>query len=82
MIILTDEQADYAGSLFGRDYRDQDPSKTVPETTPLYTFNVAGYKAGHAPSGKKNRYTFGGLSDAAFTAIELLEKGQDEAWPF
>jgi hypothetical protein len=76
VIILTDEQAD---SYYGM---TADPAKVVPETTPLYTFNVAGYRAGHAPSGKKNRYTFGGLSDAAFTAIELLEKGQDEAWPF
>jgi len=75
VIILTDEQAD---SYYGA----SDPAKVVPGTTPLYTFNVAGYRAGHAPSGKKNRYTFGGLSDAAFTAIELLEKGQDEAWPF
>jgi hypothetical protein len=70
VIILTDEQAD---SYYGA----SDPAKVVPGTTPLYTFNVAGYRAGHAPSGKKNRYTFGGLSDAAFTAIELLEKGQD-----
>lgn len=83
VVILTDEQADYSGSFsWGRDHRDRDPSGVVPETVPIYTFNVAGYKAGHAPSGKKNRYTFGGLSDAAFTALELLEKGQDEAWPF
>jgi hypothetical protein len=81
IIILTDEQADYA-SMGWRDYSDQDPSKIVPVSTPLYTFNVAGYKAGHAPSGKMNRYTFGGLSDAAFAAIELLEKGQDQDWPF
>jgi hypothetical protein len=81
VIILTDEQADYAGYGW-RDHTDRDPSGVVPETVPLYTFNLAGYKVGHAPSGKKNRYTFGGLSDAAFTALELLEKGQDEAWPF
>jgi hypothetical protein len=81
VIILTDEQANYAG--FGwRDFTDKDPSGVVPETVPMYTFNLAGYRAGHAPSGKKNRYTFGGLSDAAFTALGLLEKGQDEAWPF
>ena len=54
----------------------------MPETTPIYIFNVAGYRAGTMPSGRKNRYTFGGLTDAAFTAIELLEKGNDQSWPF
>jgi len=65
-----------------RDGTDKDPSTIIPETTPLFTFNVAGYHAGHSPSGKKNRYAFGGLSDAAFTAIELLETGSDETWRF
>jgi hypothetical protein len=83
VIILTDEQADPATAYWGvRDGTDKDPSTIIPETTPLFTFNVAGYHAGHAPSGKKNRYAFGGLSDAAFTAIELLESGSDESWPF
>lgn len=81
VIILTDEQAD-PSSPWARDYTDRDPSSIVPETVPMYTFNLAGYRAGHAPSGKRNRYTFGGLSDAAFTAIELLEKGSDQDWPF
>ena len=83
VIILTDEQADPATAYWGvRDGTDKDPSTIIPETTPLFTFNVAGYHAGHAPSGKKNRYAFGGLSDAAFTAIELLETGSDETWRF
>lgn len=86
VIIVTDEQSDYSGSgatLWGRrDFRDQDPSSIVPETTPIFIFNVAGYRAGTMPSGKKNRYTFGGLTDAAFTAIELLERGNDQEWPF
>jgi hypothetical protein len=83
VIILTDEQADPATAYWGaKDTTDKDPSTIIPETVPLFTFNVAGYHAGHAPSGKKNRYAFGGLSDAAFTAIELLETGQDEVWPF
>jgi hypothetical protein len=81
VVILTDEQADYTTS-WGRDYTDKDPSSVVPETVPLYTFNLAGYRAGHAPSGKRNRYAFGGLTDAGFTAIELLEKGNDQDWPF
>jgi hypothetical protein len=86
VIIVTDEQSDYSGSGAAgwgrRDNRDQDPSSIVPETTPIFIFNVAGYAAGTMPSGKKNRYTFGGLTDAAFTAIELLERGNDQEWPF
>jgi hypothetical protein len=82
VIIVTDEQADYSGSMGRGDWTDKDPSSLVPETTPIFTFNVAGYAAGHAPSGKKNRYAFGGLTDAAFTAIELLERGTDQSWPF
>lgn len=83
VIILTDEQADSYGRGIGWfDATDKDPSSMIPEGVPLYTFNLAGYRAGHAPSGKKNRYTFGGLTDAGFTAIELLEKGKDQDWPF
>ena len=84
VIIVTDEQSDYSGSwgLGRRDWTDKDPSGIVPETTPIFIFNVAGYRAGTMPSGKKNRYTFGGLTDAAFTAIELLERGNDQEWPF
>lgn len=70
VVIITDEQADYG-------YRDG-----MIGDAKLYTFNVAGYRAGHAPSGKKGKYTFGGLTDAGFTAIELLERGNDQTWPF
>jgi len=71
IVIVTDEQANagYAGT-------------TLPEDARVYTFNVAGYRAGHGPSGKKGWYTFGGLTDAGFTAIELLERGNDQTWPF
>ena len=72
IVIITDEQA-HQGYYGGT---------TLFEGTRCYTFNVAGYRAGHAPSGKKGWYTFGGLTDAAFTAIELLEKGNDQTWPF
>ena len=49
---------------------------------PIFTFNLAGYRAGHMPSGGDNRYTFGGLTDQGFLAIELLERGVNAAWPF
>lgn len=71
VVILTDEQA-------GRG----DVSTTVPRDIPLYTWNLAGYRHGHAPSGSHHRHTFGGLTDQAFRMIPLLEAGQNAAWPF
>ena len=72
VVILTDEQAFF-------DWKN----RTVPGEevkAPIYTFNLAGYKAGHLPSGSHQRYTFGGLSDRAFAAIALLERNRDVGW--
>lgn len=72
VVIVTDEQAgsDPAGV-----------SASMPANRPLYTWNLAGYQVGHAPSGPY-RHTFGGLTDAAFRVVPLLEAGRDGAWPW
>ena len=75
VVIVTDEQA-WAG------WHGEDPTAAVPAAVPVYTWNVAGYAPGHAPSGRGNRHTFGGLTDAAFRAIPLLERGSSTDWPF
>ncbi|GLZ80949.1 RNA-binding protein [Actinorhabdospora filicis] len=70
VIIVTDEQS--AGG---------DPLASIPDTVPVYTWNLVGYRVGHGvPRGR--RYTFGGLSDAAFGLIPLIEAGEDARWPF
>ncbi|MGY1501753.1 TROVE domain-containing protein [Streptomyces sp. QTS52] len=74
VLIVTDEQ--YAHSVHG------DPTEQVPADVPVYTWNLAGYRAGHGPSGTGNRHTFGGLSDAAFRMIPLLEGAHDSDWPW
>jgi hypothetical protein len=74
VLIVTDEQ--YAYSRHG------DPTDQVPAHVPVYTWNLAGYRAGHGPSGKGNRHTFGGLSDAAFRMVPLLEAARDADWPW
>ncbi|MGW4548817.1 TROVE domain-containing protein [Streptomyces violaceorubidus] len=74
VLIVTDEQ--YAYSRHG------DPTEQVPRDVPVYTWNLAGYRAGHGPSGQANRHTFGGLSDAAFRMVPLLEAGRDADWPW
>ncbi|MET8570897.1 TROVE domain-containing protein [Streptomyces sp. NPDC004783] len=74
VLIVTDEQ--YAYSHHG------DPTEQVPAHVPVYTWNLAGYRAGHGPSGKAGRHTFGGLSDAAFRMVPLLEAARDADWPW
>ena len=74
VLIVTDEQYTYS--------RHGDPTEQVPAHVPVYTWNLAGYRAGHGPSGKANRHTFGGLSDAAFRMVPLLEAAQNADWPW
>jgi hypothetical protein len=74
VVIITDEQA--WGGYYGAE-----PASLVPERVPVYTWNLAGYKHGHGPSGSGNRHTFGGLTDAAFRMIPVLEAGRDARWP-
>ncbi|MEV4746261.1 hypothetical protein AB0K21_07805 [Streptosporangium sp. NPDC049248] len=54
----------------------------MPRDVPRYMWNFGGYKHGATPSGKENRHTFGGLTDAAFRMIPLLESGRNADWPF
>lgn len=72
VLIVTDEQAWYG---FG------DPGSAIPPHVPLYTWNLVGYRAGHGPGGP-NRHTFGGLTDAAFRLVPLIEAGRKAAWPW
>ncbi|WP_431887544.1 TROVE domain-containing protein [Nocardiopsis alba] len=74
VVIVTDEQAHHS--------RGGGPTEQVPESVPVYTWNLAGYRYGHGPSGVGGRYTFGGLGDAAFRMIPLLERGRDARWPW
>lgn len=75
VVLVTDEQA-WGG------FHGEEPTRVVPQSTPVYTWNLAGYKHGHGPSGEGNRHTFGGLSDAAFRMIPLIEAGRNADWPF
>ncbi|MFF8967839.1 TROVE domain-containing protein [Streptomyces sp. NPDC014995] len=74
VLIVTDEQYTFS--------RHGSPTEQVPASVPVYTWNLAGYRAGHGPSGEGNRHTFGGLSDAAFRMVPLLEASRDADWPW
>lgn len=55
----------------------------VPETTPVYGVNLAGYAATMIPAGQaKRRFEFGGLTDAMFQMVPLLEQGTSQGWPW
>lgn len=71
VVILTDEQA--------HPYDGPDPSAAI--RAPIFTFNLAGYRQARLASGP-NRFTFGGLTDAGFTAIAALEERRTVGWPF
>ncbi|MFF8831294.1 TROVE domain-containing protein [Streptomyces sp. NPDC015131] len=71
VVIVTDEQAHSWAS----------PGSALPPSVPLYTWNLLGYQAGHE-AGQGNRHTFGGLSDASFRMIPLLEAGRNADWPW
>ncbi|MQS12930.1 TROVE domain-containing protein [Streptomyces kaniharaensis] len=75
VVIVTDEQT-------GPGRWGGDPLAAVPAHVPVYTWNLAGYATGHGPSGGAHRHSFGGLSDAAFRLIPLLEAGTSADWPW
>lgn len=66
VLIVTDEQATY--SHYG------DPTEQVPAHVPVYTWNLAGYRAGHGASGAGagNRHVFGGCRMPLFGWFRCL----------
>jgi hypothetical protein len=73
VLIVTDEQAAPHGP--------GGPAEPVPAHIPVYTWNLAGYQPAHGPTGP-HRHTFGGLTDAAFRMVGLIEAGRESAWPW
>lgn len=74
VVLVTDEQASWMSG---------DALAAVPPHVPVYTWNLAGYRLGHGPSGLGSlgsRHVFGGLTDRAFRLIPLLEAGRDARW--
>ncbi len=54
----------------------------VPRRVPVYGFNLGGYRATVIDGGTGNRHEFGGLNDATFTMLNLLEARTSTGWPF
>lgn len=66
IIVLTDEQA-------------HDSATDV--ACPIYTINLAGYRAAHIASGPRS-FTVGGLTDAGFALVSAIEQGMNATWPW
>ncbi|HWG98957.1 MAG TPA: TROVE domain-containing protein [Pilimelia sp.] len=57
-------------------------SEAVPPAVPVYGFNLGGYRPTVVPGGRPHRVELGGLTDATFRMIPLLERGRDATWPW
>ncbi|GGX08346.1 hypothetical protein GCM10010353_25020 [Streptomyces chryseus] len=73
VLIVTDEQT--------ASYDPGGPTEPVPADIPVHTWNLAGYRPAHGPTGP-HRHTFGGLTDAAFRMAGLVEAGLGASWPW
>ena len=91
VVIVTDEQSEpgvLPSNIYGHPYSDAAamPSTKIddliPQSVPVYVWNIGGYKHGVSQSGTGSRHTFGGLTDSAFRMIPLLEAGRDAGWPW
>ncbi|MFI8324335.1 TROVE domain-containing protein [Streptomyces sp. NPDC085529] len=73
VLVVTDEQAapPYGAAV----------PPPVPRSVPVYTWNLAGYRPTGGETGRR-RYVFGGLTDAAFRMVGLVEAGAEAAWPW
>ncbi len=59
-----------------------DVSASVPAQTPVYGFNLVGYRHSAMPAGHGNRHELGGLTDATFSLIPNIEAGMAARWPW
>lgn len=71
VVIISDEQT-----------ADVGVGDLVPPQVPLYGFNLSGYRPAMAEWGTRNRIQLGGLSDAMFQVLPMIERGQHADWPF
>lgn len=81
IVILTDMQTFGRVSYLSTPYRSS-VGEAAPKDMPMYAFNLAGYKTTAIESGTANRHEMGGVSDATFRMIKLLETGRNADWPW
>jgi hypothetical protein len=75
VVIVTDMQT------FGHNYNGGNVSAQVPQNIPIYAFNMRGYAPAMLETGS-TRHELGGLTDATFRTIPLIEAGTTAGWPW
>ncbi len=81
VVIVSDMQTMPAAVTYANDGAHYGALGAVPANVPMYGFNLGGYKPTIFPSDT-NRVELGGLTDATFRMIPLIEAGRNAAWPF
>jgi hypothetical protein len=78
--------SDYAGGsgswYFAGHRHGAEVGQSLPDSTPLYAFNLNAYDSSAIASGTPNRYELGGVTDATFKMVPLLERGESARWPW
>ena len=95
VVLLSDEQTfdesgttRKGGSLYpwasgARPVPPKPIEEVVPAHVPFYAFNLGGYGTTVVNVGNRpNRHQLGGLSDATFKMVPLLERGDSVSWPW
>lgn len=49
---------------------------------PVLTWNLGGFATGHTPSHFGNWQTYGGLTDAAFNMLRIMDQRRNGGWPW
>lgn len=83
VIIVTDEQVNMGSpSAWGYRFGHQlTLNQIVPADRHVFVFNLAGYAQGMMPTDRF-RHSFGGLTDACFPMIDMIERTQAGRWPW
>lgn len=86
VVIVTDEQSQPGMLPSNMEWQGGMPETAIddliPQSVPVYMWNMAGYSASILATGGTNRYCLGGLSDASFGLIQLLESGRNARFPW
>jgi hypothetical protein len=64
------------------DQQDHPARTTQLPDVPVYVWDLGGYGRANINTQQPNRYLFSGFSDASFRLINLIEAGQNAAWPW
>ncbi len=83
VFIVSDMQTMPAVATFGRSaVLYGGVTGAVPAHVPVYGFNLGGYAPTPLDLSQPNRTELGGLTDATFQLVPMIEAGRTATWPF